>query len=81
MGAKNHAIVLPDCDKEDALNGLVNSSFGASGQRCMALTTAVLVGDTANWIPDLVEKAKSFKIGPGDKPGIDISPVCYPELK
>jgi malonate-semialdehyde dehydrogenase (acetylating) / methylmalonate-semialdehyde dehydrogenase len=44
MGAKNHAIVMPDCDKEDALNAIVNAAFGASGQRCMALTTAVFVG-------------------------------------
>jgi malonate-semialdehyde dehydrogenase (acetylating)/methylmalonate-semialdehyde dehydrogenase len=44
MGAKNHGIVLPDADKEDALNALTNAAFGASGQRCMALTTAVLVG-------------------------------------
>ena len=44
MGAKNHCMVLPDCDKEDALNAIVNAAFGASGQRCMALTTAVFVG-------------------------------------
>lgn len=44
MGAKNHAIIMPDADKEDALNALVNAAFGASGQRCMALTTVVFVG-------------------------------------
>jgi malonate-semialdehyde dehydrogenase (acetylating) / methylmalonate-semialdehyde dehydrogenase len=81
MGAKNHGIIMPDADKEDALNALVNAAFGAAGQRCMALTTAVFVGNTGEWMPELVEKAKSFKIGPGDKEGVDISPVCYPELK
>lgn len=45
MGAKNHAVVMPDCDKEDALNALVSASQGAAGQRCMALSVAVLVGD------------------------------------
>ena len=44
MGAKNHCIVMPDCDKEDATNALVNATFGASGQRCMALSVAVMVG-------------------------------------
>jgi len=81
MGAKNHAIVMPDCDKEDALNAIVNAAFGASGQRCMALTTAVFVGETGEWVKEIGEKAKSFKIGPGEKEGVDISPVCYPELK
>jgi len=50
MGAKNHGVIMPDCDKEDALNALVNAAFGASGQRCMALTTAVFVGDSHQWI-------------------------------
>ena len=50
MGAKNHGVIMPDADKEDALNALVNAAFGASGQRCMALTTAVFVGDSHKWI-------------------------------
>lgn len=81
MGAKNHSIIMPDADKEDALNALVNAAFGASGQRCMALTTAVFVGQSHEWLKDLVPKAKSFKIGAGKDKGIDLSPVCYPELK
>jgi len=81
MGAKNHGIIMPDADKEDALNALTNAAFGASGQRCMALTTAVFVGDSSNWIKELIPKAESFKIGAGDEPGIDLSPVCYKDLK
>lgn len=81
MGAKNHAIIMPDADKEDALNALANAAFGASGQRCMALTTAVFVGESHEWVKDLVPKAKSFKIGDGKEAGIDLAPVCYPELK
>jgi len=50
MGAKNHCVIMPDSDKEDALNAIVNAAFGASGQRCMALTTAVFVGDSKEWV-------------------------------
>lgn len=81
MGAKNHCIIMPDADKEDALNALTNAAFGASGQRCMALTTAVFVGESHDWLKELVPKAKSFKIGAGKDAGIDLAPVCYPELK
>jgi malonate-semialdehyde dehydrogenase (acetylating)/methylmalonate-semialdehyde dehydrogenase len=45
MGAKNHAIVMPDADREDTINALVGACFGSSGQRCMAITTVVFVGD------------------------------------
>ena len=51
MGAKNHGVILPDADKEDCLNALTNAAFGASGQRCMALSVAVMVGDSINWLP------------------------------
>ena len=47
---------MPDCDKEDAINALVPAAFGATGQRCMALSVAVLVGETQNWIPEIKEK-------------------------
>lgn len=65
MGAKNHGVILPDADKEDALNALVGAAFGATGQRCMALSVAVMVGESRNWIPDLVEKAKKLRLGEG----------------
>jgi malonate-semialdehyde dehydrogenase (acetylating)/methylmalonate-semialdehyde dehydrogenase len=45
MGAKNHAIVLPDANKEQTLNAIAGASFGAAGQRCMALPVVVLVGE------------------------------------
>ena len=44
----------------------------------MALSVAVFVGETKNWVDELVPRAKSFKIGRGDEEGIDISPVAYP---
>ena len=81
MGAKNHCVIMPDSDKEDALNAIVNAAFGASGQRCMALTTAVFVGESKEWVHDIAKKAQSFKIGAGKDQGVDLAPVCYPELK
>jgi malonate-semialdehyde dehydrogenase (acetylating)/methylmalonate-semialdehyde dehydrogenase len=80
MGAKNHAIVMPDADRDDAVNALVSATFGATGQRCMALSVAVLVGDAKGWVPDIVAAAKKLKLGPGNKEGVDISPLAYKEL-
>ncbi len=75
MGAKNHAIVLPDAQKQQTLNNLLGASFGAAGQRCMALPVVVLVGEAQTWLPDLVEKAKALKVSAGVEPGTDIGPV------
>ncbi|WP_410210029.1 CoA-acylating methylmalonate-semialdehyde dehydrogenase [Aquirhabdus sp.] len=75
MGAKNHAIILPDANKEQTLNNLVGAAFGAAGQRCMALSVVVLVGDANQWIPDLVSRAKTLKINGGSEAGADIGPV------
>jgi malonate-semialdehyde dehydrogenase (acetylating)/methylmalonate-semialdehyde dehydrogenase len=75
MGAKNHAIVLPDANKEQTLNALAGAAFGAAGQRCMAVTTAVLVGEAQKWIPDLVAKAKTLKVNAGKEQGADLGPL------
>ena len=75
MGAKNHAVVLPDANKDQTLSSLVGAAFGAAGQRCMAASTAVLVGDAQGWIPDLVEKARSLKLNAGHEVGADLGPV------
>ncbi len=58
MGAKNHAIVLPDANKEQTLNAIAGAAFGAAGQRCMALPVVMLVGEAQKWIPELVAKAQ-----------------------
>jgi malonate-semialdehyde dehydrogenase (acetylating)/methylmalonate-semialdehyde dehydrogenase len=81
MGAKNHGVIMPDANKENALNQLVGAAFGAAGQRCMALTTAVFVGETKNWIPDLVEKVKKLKVNAGHLPNTDIGPVISKDSK
>lgn len=75
MGAKNHAIVLPDANKEQTLNALAGASFGAAGQRCMAVSVAVLVGEAREWIPDLVAKAKTLKVSGGTEKGTDVGPL------
>ena len=75
MGAKNHCIVLPDADKEDTLNALTGAVFGSTGQRCMALSVLVLVGEANEWVPDLIEKAKLLKLGPGTDETVDIAPL------
>ena len=81
MGAKNHAVVLPDANKDQTLNALAGAGFGAAGQRCMATSVVVLVGEAADWLPDLVERAKKLKIGAGDQPGTDIGPVISPKAR
>ncbi|HEX5686158.1 MAG TPA: CoA-acylating methylmalonate-semialdehyde dehydrogenase [Ideonella sp.] len=75
MGAKNHAIVLADAHKEQTLNALVGSAFGAAGQRCMAVSVAVLVGAARQWVPELVAKAKLLSVGAGNSAGTDVGPV------
>ena len=75
MGAKNHAIVMPDANKEQTLNAIAGAAFGAAGQRCMALPVVMLVGETQNWIPELIAKAQTLKINSGTEKGTDVGPV------
>lgn len=62
-GAKNHSVIMPDANKAQVLNNLVGASVGAAGQRCMAISVAVFVGDSKDWIPELA--AMIGKIRPG----------------
>src|SRR6266436_92143 len=81
MGAKNHAVVMPDANKEQSLNSLVGSTFGAAGQRCMATSVTVLVGEARKWIPDIVAKAKSLKVNAGVEKNADLGPVVSKNAK
>ncbi len=81
MGAKNHAIVMPDANKDQSLNALVGAGFGAAGQRCMATSVAVLVGKANDWIPDIVAKAKTLTVNGGTVPGTDVGPVISKQAK
>ena len=58
--------MLSDANKESSLNQLVGAAFGAAGQRCMALSTAVFVGEAQKWIPDLVERATKLVVNAGN---------------
>ena len=62
MGAKNHGVIMADANKEYTINQLVGAAFGAAGQRCMALTTAVMVGDAKHWMDEVAEKASKLKV-------------------
>jgi len=81
MGAKNHGTILPDADKESTLNALAGAAFGAGGQRCMALPVALFVGDAAEWIPELIDKAKTMTMGKGDEQGVQLGPIVCKENK
>ena len=72
---------MPDANKEQTLNALVGAAFGAAGQRCMALSVAVMVGDSKQWIQELVEKAKTLKVNAGHEPNTDIGPVISKRAK
>ncbi|PBP19599.1 methylmalonate-semialdehyde dehydrogenase [Diplocarpon rosae] len=81
LGAKNHAAILPDANKQHALNSIVGAAFGAAGQRCMALSTLVMVGETNEWLTELAESAKSLKVNGGFEAGADLGPVISPQSK
>ncbi|GES60937.1 methylmalonate-semialdehyde dehydrogenase [Aspergillus terreus] len=81
LGAKNHAAVLPDCNKNHTLNAIVGAAFGAAGQRCMALSTVVTVGETKEWLPEIAERAKALNVNGGFEEGADLGPVISPESK
>jgi len=78
MAAKNHGVVMPDANKTATLNQLVGAAFGAAGQRCMALSTAVFVGEAQKWIPDLVALASKLKVNAGHEAGADLGPMISP---
>ena len=81
MGAKNHCVILPDADREVALNQLVGAAFGAAGQRCMATSVAVLVGEARNWLPDFIERTKKLKVNVGLDASADLGPLVSPAAK
>jgi malonate-semialdehyde dehydrogenase (acetylating)/methylmalonate-semialdehyde dehydrogenase len=75
-GAKNHMVVMPDADMEQAIDGLIGAAYGSAGERCMAISVAVLVGGAADEIvPRLARRAKELRIGGGFDPGVEMGPV------
>jgi malonate-semialdehyde dehydrogenase (acetylating)/methylmalonate-semialdehyde dehydrogenase len=76
-GAKNHMIIMPDADMDQAVDALIGAGYGSAGERCMAISVAVPVGeDTADRLMDkLVPRVRSLKIGPSTDPDADYGPV------
>ena len=72
---------MPDANKEQSLNSLIGATFGAAGQRCMATSVTVLVGEAQKWIPDIVAKAKSLKVNAGVEKNTDLGPVVSKNAK
>ncbi|KAI4328118.1 hypothetical protein L6164_020500 [Bauhinia variegata] len=80
-GGKNHAIVMPDASMDATLDALVVAGFGAAGERCMTLSTAIFVGGSMPWEQALVQHAKVLKVNVGTDPGADLGPVISKEAK
>lgn len=79
-GAKNHMVVMPDADVDAAVNALTGAAFGSAGERCMAISVAVAVGDIADeLVAKLKEKAENLKIGNGENLGLDMGPLISKE--
>ncbi|KAJ3232090.1 Methylmalonate-semialdehyde dehydrogenase [acylating] mitochondrial [Chytriomyces hyalinus] len=78
LGAKNHGVIMPDANKNYTLNQLAGAAFGAAGQRCMALSTVVFVGESKKWLPELVERAKQLKVSSGFDESADLGPMITP---
>ncbi|HWW49849.1 MAG TPA: CoA-acylating methylmalonate-semialdehyde dehydrogenase [Xanthobacteraceae bacterium] len=80
-GAKNHAIVMPDADMDQAVDALVGAGYGAAGERCMAVSVVVPVGEaTANELVErLIPRVENLKIGPSTDPTADFGPLVTRE--
>ncbi|MGD9603657.1 MAG: aldehyde dehydrogenase family protein, partial [Gammaproteobacteria bacterium] len=79
-GAKNHLVVLPDADLDQATDALVSAAYGSAGERCMAISVGVVVGDVADaLVARLREKIARLKVSAGNAPGADMGPLVSRE--
>jgi malonate-semialdehyde dehydrogenase (acetylating) / methylmalonate-semialdehyde dehydrogenase len=75
-GAKNHMVVMPDADLEQAADALIGAAYGSAGERCMAISVAVLVGAAGDaLLPQLAERARRLRIGNGMQPEAEMGPI------
>jgi malonate-semialdehyde dehydrogenase (acetylating)/methylmalonate-semialdehyde dehydrogenase len=75
-GAKNHLVVMPDADLDQAVDALIGAAYGSAGERCMAISVAVAVGNVADaLIAKIAERASAIKVAPGDAKGAEMGPV------
>ncbi len=81
-GAKNHMVVMPDADIEQTVDALIGAAYGSAGERCMAISVAVLVGDVADKIiPKLAERARALKIKNGMELDAEMGPIVTREAR
>jgi malonate-semialdehyde dehydrogenase (acetylating)/methylmalonate-semialdehyde dehydrogenase len=74
--AKNHLVVMPDANLDQAIDALINSAYGSAGERCMATSVAVAVGDIGNELVDrLAPRVRSLRIGDGSESALDMGPL------
>ena len=79
-GAKNHAVVMPDCDLDQAVNGLMGAAYGSAGERCMAQSVAVAVGNIGDkLVENLVKKVEALKVGSGMEKNSEMGPLVTKE--
>ena len=75
-GAKNHMVVMPDADLDQATDALMGAAFGSAGERCMAISVAVTVGDAGDALVEkLAPRVSALKVGPGSDPDSDMGPL------
>jgi malonate-semialdehyde dehydrogenase (acetylating)/methylmalonate-semialdehyde dehydrogenase len=81
-GAKNHAVVMPDADVAFAADQITAAGFGSAGQRCMAVSVVVAVGDAANrLVPELERRARQIRVGPGLDASSDMGPLVTADAR
>ena len=81
-GAKNHMVVMPDADLDQAADALIGAAYGSAGERCMAISVAVVVGDISDTlIQKVVERAGRLKINDGEAEGADMGPIVTAAAK
>jgi malonate-semialdehyde dehydrogenase (acetylating)/methylmalonate-semialdehyde dehydrogenase len=79
-GAKNHMVVLPDADIDMAADAAVSAAYGSAGERCMAISVVVAVGDVADPLVDAIEqRLPKIKVGPGNEEGSEMGPLITKE--
>lgn len=79
-GAKNHAVVMPDADLDFTVEALIGAGYGSAGERCMAISVVVAVGDVGDALVERIgRRAQTLKTGPGFEPGMDMGPLVTRE--
>jgi malonate-semialdehyde dehydrogenase (acetylating)/methylmalonate-semialdehyde dehydrogenase len=74
-GAKNHLVAMPDADPDLVVDAVTGAAFGSAGERCMAISVLVVVGEGARLVPKIVARAQALKVGAGHEAGVEMGPL------